>query len=785
MGALGVLVSFLLPAIAALGQSVTVTRVGSHAYSCVAVDGSYLSNHNTPHDAQERCSNEALKHPGKEYRVKSSDLSIIASASANPVITGGGQGGTSAPNVPSPPANTQAPTIPIMLSTVNGSGTTQFRFFEAVGPYDGSNAHPGVANYDADCGSGVLNGLVDGTTWPLTAANSNVQGDWTLNDIGTTSPDPTATRVNVVDWDIVGPGNPSGDGGFDASLTHEIAFLNRSVTSTQALSASLDTFTSPSSGSFPGEYDGAGIAIASSTASNAAIVAVVHTVSADNKAVMVHVRRTAGGARESSTLAASGDGSLHDLVLAPATCTGSGASTACTYSVYRVRSSSAELIYTTPSVTIGNAAIGGPVVFGLTSSAATARVSQLAIRTATVLTFSRTTVGSISCKVRSRATTSGSLSAWSNTITGSGAGGGGGSITWNPGHYVSDRIGSAFDGGSCGASCAYDETARREAICDLFEEIADEDNIQGVRVFYNIAQQFPTQGVYTTVLAAMDADIDCAEANGKQVLFWFRTGQYGTLSHPDITSDRFFPTWMRTGGYLRLSIPVSSGNPAVEIDYADLGSIWADLMTAMGEYCNTRSGCEGITPNWEIATGSDTFANQAAIDAYVDAIAANTVALKNAMPNKNVWAGASFPPAPSDAEEIVLAAAAVDAGYGDNDVQSNLITSVGYFTTYGHDAFFDNDLHNVVPFLAAIEGSELGDCSIGPTGGEAGPACGYYPADLINYLQVIAPTHIVWDKHGSSPDSGQNWPAILTAINADPVVNETCPSAYEGQCETP
>lgn len=765
------LACLLLPVMAVLGQS-----QGVYVYRCHSQDGAYVRDHRTLIDAQNDCYEQARRHTGKTHVVKTGDLFFVSNAAAGTVVISGPVGGDSAPNVPAPPANIQPATVPIMLSAVNAENSPQFRFLEGVGQYDAANAHPGVASYDADCGSGVLSGLVDGTTWPLVAANPNVQGDWTLNDIGTTTPDPTATRVNTVDWDIVGPGNPSGDGGFDASLTHEIALLNRPITSTQALSVSLDTLTSPSSGSYPGEYDGAGIAIASSTASNAAFVAVVQTVAAGNKIFIVHVRRTAGGARESS-VSASNDGSLYDMVLAPASCTGSGASTACTYSVYRVRTGAAELIHTTPSVTIGNSAIGGAVVYGLTTSQATARVSQLAIRTATPLTFNRTTSGTISCKVRSRALTSGVLSSWSNIVTGDGSSTPppSGGISWNPGHYVSDRVGFAFDG-AASASDPPNLSVRATAVCDLIEEIADEDNVQGIRTFMNIAQMFPTSDDPSIALTALDNDLDCAQANGKKLLWWFRTGTYATFSHPDITNDRYFPTWMRTGGYLRESQP----GLAIEIDYGDLGTIWGDMMVALGEVCELHPACEGGTPNWEIATS-------VAPSAYTDAIAANTVALKAVMPSKNVWAGASFPPSEADAEEIVLAAAAVDAGYGDNDVQSNLITSVGYFTTYGHDAFFDNDLLNVVPFMAAIESSEIGDCSIGPQGGEAGPDCGYYPADLINYLQQpgIGASHVVWDKMGSSPDSGQNWSTgILPAIDADPAVNETCPSAYAGTCET-
>jgi hypothetical protein len=74
------LITALLVVASAYGQSIEVTRSGASAIQCLDPDGLVVSQHNTQHDAQESCSNEALKNPGANYRVRTSDVNIVGTA---------------------------------------------------------------------------------------------------------------------------------------------------------------------------------------------------------------------------------------------------------------------------------------------------------------------------------------------------------------------------------------------------------------------------------------------------------------------------------------------------------------------------------------------------------------------------------------------------------------------------------------------------------------------------------------------------------------------------------
>jgi hypothetical protein len=319
-----------------------------------------------------------------------SACALVSTGDAGPIILGRAHGGTSAPNVPAPAQNVSAPTTPVALTAVPSVDHLKFRWWQSTAHHDGSLPASDISYYRVR-----VDGVIQGST--IAAPAANTLGQPTGHSFGSISPTPTYTR-NGVDWTITSSGNGEVEA-FRAQ--NDWAWSTGKV-----LSADLDTFTSPSSATFPGEYGGAGIVLSEGLTTADEFIALYHTVAAGNKGLYLKYRTASAGAITQSF--ADGNGSLGAFDLE------SVGTTINAY--YRPDGGVPVLLAAVPFSNFASTGYGGVFLNALSSSAATAGFKEISLRSATPIEYDIDTASAKTLELQA-VNTNGISSNWSVAVT--------------------------------------------------------------------------------------------------------------------------------------------------------------------------------------------------------------------------------------------------------------------------------------------------------------------------------------------------------------------------------
>lgn len=342
-------------------------------------------------------------------------------ADAGIVVIHGPRGGTSSPTAPPPSSNLNPPTDPTAISAVVADNLATFRAWQSVSHHDGTNAGPGVTQYRVR-----QNGAQQS---PITAPSTNILPAPSTANVGSISPAPTFTRIDGVDWTLTAAGTGGHEGTSD-----QVGYLYWGWASGYVASARVAAFTSPDSGTFPGQYGMAGVECRETTAAADAteefiFVGYVASVGVLNRGGFVKWRTSAGGAV--SQVYWTGDGSLGSLHIEHVT--------ASTWRVWSQADGGAMVLRHTITDVSFSSATCGVSLNSLTSNAANATFRQIAVRTATPVAYdvsgtSNNTVEFAAVDANSH------VSGYSVAVTAAGSSGPppptSGVKKWRPGYYM-------------------------------------------------------------------------------------------------------------------------------------------------------------------------------------------------------------------------------------------------------------------------------------------------------------------------------------------------------------
>lgn len=726
----------------ALAATIAVTRVETSISECRGPTGAKISTHSSLEDAQTACTNEALKNPGAKYTIHASDLNLIATADANPVVNSGGKGGTSSPNVPSPPADLLAPTSPSRLIATPGINKIDYTWNQSVDNYDGATAGSGLTSYILN-----LNGVDQA---PITAGvASNIRTPCVKVEVGTSGSTYTQSVLNGNDNLFTGAA-PTG-----LALTDAFQYCYWTVTGDFTITTQVASLTS--GGSPPG-YAWSGVIArvdTDSPDSTERYKAFGQYIVANNRGLVQQGRATAGGVYSQF-------------------CSVAGANSPAYVQIVRV-ANLWTYNYTFDGSTWAScgsetAAFPSTIRIGafLSSYSATSIASLLHDLKYTqssdlAYTYNIAAPATIIAKVKAKdASAAQNLSAYSATVTASptSTAPSTADFSWHPGHYL--RPG--------GAQGFADMNAARDQVYAILDE---EPRFAGAMIQVPWGLVETSKNVYN--FSQIDRDLAIVQAKGKRLaieltLEWFHVAE---------GSNQFLPQYLVDEGGV-LDLPEGSG--VAHFYRADLNS--PAVIARLIALYNALGAHYDAEPYFELITFGETASMSCS--QWPTAVAS----LKAAFPHKNVILPLNF----CDGNLVNLAAAvnAANMGIGGPDTRtppmgedhgSRLLRGAGIDALYGTGGgpatdFGSIDYRPKMP--VAYEYEALGNVP---------------PSAIIGYINnTLKSTHQFWATYknawypsycGPNPELCYENGIHTTLNSTNFAISTACPTNYLGRCTTP
>ncbi len=358
------------------------------------------------------------------------------------------------------------------------------------------------------------------------------------------------------------------------------------------------------------------------------------------------------------------------------------------------------------------------------------------------------------------------------------------SIKWNPGHYMASY--TVIYGGSQGISFLQPE----------MNDLANQDAIQGYRIFITWGELEPTAGNYNfSLIDAILAQLQTAYNKPKHLVvsLWLyshsaNNGKDGSVIPLYVQQSPAYgasPVAGSYGWWGKNSNGASTGMYAPALYYQPVMDRLIGLVQALGNHLDGNPLVEGLMIQ-EDATIAQAAANLGSLDpnysdgAWLTQLERLLTAATAAFPHTSVIMNNTYfvHPESAIALEQWMASNRIAAGAADSMGQSALTTYGTGIISNGLETYIGaeggTDLRQKMTAMMDVQGPDLYTNYFNKYGGP------WTAVDIINaFNQTYYASHAFWTHlTGSSVPASAQWSTVAAACAANPLVHTNYPANY-------